>query len=119
MHLTLGVALFVLTADTLCFFLQLFEEIPNIGQETSDQVVPQGNQGQASSQAGKGKGKRMDQAQVVVTHHQLPRDPDPMLGAPGLAAQELAPPPGLPPLLQGSQVTSTMEDRPWVPAQVS
>ena len=57
----------------------------------------------------------MEQPQVVVTHHQLPRAQDPVLGAQGLAAQEAAPPP----LLQGPQVTSSMEDRPWVAAQVS
>ena len=99
---------------------QLLEEIPNFdqvngNQETSDQVVPQAVRTQPATSTGKGTNMMNQEPAVVrVTQHQLPRDQDPILGAQGLAP----PPPG-PPLLQGPQVTSTQEERPWIAAQVS
>ena len=99
---------------------QLLEEIPNFdqvngNQETSDQVVPQAVRTQPATSTGQGKNMMNQEPAVVrVTHHQLPRDQDPILGAQGLAP----PPPG-PPLLQGPQVTSSQEERPWIAAQVS
>ena len=103
---------------------QLLEEIPNFdqvngNQETSDQVVPQSVRTQPATSTGKGKNMMNQESVVRVTHHQLPRDQDPVQGAQGLAAQGLAPPPPGPPLLQGSQVTSSQEERPWIAAQVS